>query len=616
MTSKALHNSKKLNNIVSVVDFEAAGDNTTDDTLTIQAAVNYCFENGRELYFPVGTYLTTNSITNLHAVKSSGPGKISRGTDTWSIEPEDDYSVNIIYCDDAGSDTNDGLSSEQPTRIGKAVDILSNVDGKGSSGVWRIQLLAGTYSQAAVYLSHLPYFKNRIQIWGADPVVLTPAQLVEGNAYEITVVGDTNWTDIGATQATVGTVFIKDNTTATGTGRAIDKNAVPTSIWSGASNSTGAINIVATNPTTLTRSTHNTVGLHIKNVKFYNWAAGVNPIYLYGEGTHYLENCHLDTFAGEGIVLGRGYTTMAHGVIKNSTGGTAITVTDEAILVTYSGVGRFVTFDTCKVGIHYTNSSLGFMTRCKFKNISNCAVLSTSYSRVRYSGNDFSLIGTNYQAVLKVGGILFEDVADTPNIYPTIIPGKPLVQFLGGVTAANPDTVNSPGAITNANKSPIYLHKYSTGSIDISNKSGQTVNLSTTNTSWVPFVISDWLLLSKGALLKVDVYVELDQGSSGLLVLDRAVSGIEQIFLNLENSGTTRIKKGTISIHMPNPSDGKLLIETECTKSDDYKYELSIPNYVNGLTGNVDTLIPLNLFWKPLNQYNAKFVSMRSYIEM
>ena len=42
---------------VSVKDFGAAGDGVTDDTLSIQTAVN-CLPAGGRLRFPEGTYLT------------------------------------------------------------------------------------------------------------------------------------------------------------------------------------------------------------------------------------------------------------------------------------------------------------------------------------------------------------------------------------------------------------------------------------------------------------------------------------------------------------------------------------------------------------------------------
>jgi len=54
----------KLRESVSVKDFGAVGDGTTDDTAAIQAAVNYCIPNQRRLYVPAGNYKTTASITH------------------------------------------------------------------------------------------------------------------------------------------------------------------------------------------------------------------------------------------------------------------------------------------------------------------------------------------------------------------------------------------------------------------------------------------------------------------------------------------------------------------------------------------------------------------------
>jgi len=53
----------KLRESVSVKDFGATGNGTTDDTAAIQAAVLYCYTNGVKLYFNDGSYLLSNSIT-------------------------------------------------------------------------------------------------------------------------------------------------------------------------------------------------------------------------------------------------------------------------------------------------------------------------------------------------------------------------------------------------------------------------------------------------------------------------------------------------------------------------------------------------------------------------
>lgn len=57
----------KLGDVVSVKDFGAKGDGTTDDTSAIQAAINYCAadvqQGARALYIPAGEYKTTSPLS-------------------------------------------------------------------------------------------------------------------------------------------------------------------------------------------------------------------------------------------------------------------------------------------------------------------------------------------------------------------------------------------------------------------------------------------------------------------------------------------------------------------------------------------------------------------------
>jgi len=54
----------KLRDCVSVKDFGAVGDGVTDDTLQVQAAINHVASiGGGEVYFPPGSYRTTQTIT-------------------------------------------------------------------------------------------------------------------------------------------------------------------------------------------------------------------------------------------------------------------------------------------------------------------------------------------------------------------------------------------------------------------------------------------------------------------------------------------------------------------------------------------------------------------------
>lgn len=137
--------SEKLKEWVSVKDFGVLG-NGTDETTKVQAAVTYCFTSGAHLYWPAGTYLTTASINNFHAVKHSGPGAVQRGSDLFYVDP-DTATTNRIYVSTSGSSGNDGLSASQPiSTLQLAVDKLPNY-GPVLEGTWAIQLAAGTYAR-------------------------------------------------------------------------------------------------------------------------------------------------------------------------------------------------------------------------------------------------------------------------------------------------------------------------------------------------------------------------------------------------------------------------------------------------------------------------------------
>ena len=66
----------KLREIVSVKDFGAKGDGTTDDTAAIQAAITYANSiGGAIVWLPPGTYKTTSTLAMAKYVTLQGPGK-------------------------------------------------------------------------------------------------------------------------------------------------------------------------------------------------------------------------------------------------------------------------------------------------------------------------------------------------------------------------------------------------------------------------------------------------------------------------------------------------------------------------------------------------------------
>lgn len=138
--------SDRFSDVVNVKDFGAVGDGVTDDTAKIQAAVTACVASGDWLYWPKGTYLTTASISNFHAVRHVGPGAVQRGSDTFWISPSDSQ-TNRIYVSVDGS--SDGLAATSPAAVATA---LSSLESRGYlKGTWRIVFAAGTYPGGYVF---------------------------------------------------------------------------------------------------------------------------------------------------------------------------------------------------------------------------------------------------------------------------------------------------------------------------------------------------------------------------------------------------------------------------------------------------------------------------------
>jgi hypothetical protein len=144
----------KLQEIISIFDSigsNADGTGATDYQVGIVAAVAEAFARGAILSWPHGvggvTYLTTATIPNLHDVRHIGPGKIKRGTDTFTVVPKD-ADTNKLYValvGDGGLAANDGLTSSQPMLLlQNAFDALVDY-GPVLEGTWDIALAAGSY---------------------------------------------------------------------------------------------------------------------------------------------------------------------------------------------------------------------------------------------------------------------------------------------------------------------------------------------------------------------------------------------------------------------------------------------------------------------------------------
>jgi hypothetical protein len=172
----------KLAEFVSVKDFGAVGDGVVDDTAEVQAAVTHCFSTGDQLYWPEGTYLTTASISNFHAVRHVGPGVVQRGANLFYAAPVGSQQ-NTLFVSSSGSASNDGLSSSHPTTTQAAATALGNY-GPVLNGNWHISVAAGTYARPQMFFPTGLTSRNNIYVYGptTGDFRSTPTAIFDGQS--------------------------------------------------------------------------------------------------------------------------------------------------------------------------------------------------------------------------------------------------------------------------------------------------------------------------------------------------------------------------------------------------------------------------------------------------
>jgi len=116
----------KLRDVVSVKDFGATGDGTTDDTVAIQAALADAVTNNRCLYFPAGTYLVTSNLT------VPTPANVQRG---FTILGENKHNGSIINFSGAAVTT--GLTFSSSVSVYQFWGTISELQITCASGAKR-----------------------------------------------------------------------------------------------------------------------------------------------------------------------------------------------------------------------------------------------------------------------------------------------------------------------------------------------------------------------------------------------------------------------------------------------------------------------------------------------
>lgn len=318
----------RLRETLSVGDFAAVGDGSTNNDTTIAAAVANALLTGRDIYWPDGDYLTTTSIANFHDVKHLGPGRIKRGSDTWYITPTGTQ-TNIIYVGAPNLTANDGLGSGEATNISTAFNRMRGIGDKAQDGQWRIQMLVGTITSTGITIPNMPTFRNRLQVWGAD-VALT---------------------------------------------------AVPTSIWDGTSS---AVNYAIRGDWSNNMCT---AFFHFKNIKFINWdnAGLAGAIVIWAAGDVLSENIHTDNCS-----IGEWYrqcqARVTYGRCDNAaTYGVAVQYGASGNIGNLSGGGK--TFTNCAECINIGRNTTSYIQGCDLSG--DTLIVVSRVSRIRPQGNTY-----------------------------------------------------------------------------------------------------------------------------------------------------------------------------------------------------------------------------------
>lgn len=169
---------------VNPKDWGAVGDGATSDQTAVAAAVAAAFADGRRMFWPDGTYLTTATIPNLHDVVHRGPGVVSRGASLFYVEPISTQ-TNTLYVATTGSNTNDGLTASEPMlTIQNAVDKIVGTRRSPCVNPWVINAAAGTYNNAVLLPDGMFLSNSYLTIAGPTvaSIVTVPTLILDGTA--------------------------------------------------------------------------------------------------------------------------------------------------------------------------------------------------------------------------------------------------------------------------------------------------------------------------------------------------------------------------------------------------------------------------------------------------
>ncbi len=178
---------RAADSLINVKDYGAIGDNVTDDTTAINAAL--VVAQGRKLTFPKGQYKVTGNLVNFWGALPVGEGSIVRGAEEYFITPTNTSTLvqtSTMWANyTTGVDTNDGLFSVSPVKTLNKIyrDMLRRLTPEQANGGYWKARLSGAF-QGGLNMSALPEFAWGVTFEGDALVAGAPVTVInyDGNS--------------------------------------------------------------------------------------------------------------------------------------------------------------------------------------------------------------------------------------------------------------------------------------------------------------------------------------------------------------------------------------------------------------------------------------------------
>ena len=181
----------KFAETVSVKDFGATGDGTTDDTAAIQAAITACQTSGSSLHIPAGTYKTTSTLNITSQIVMFGDGSRSSIINFYSSATTN-FAILISLADNSsviGLDIGHiGFVCNAGAAVGSAISMTTTATNSAISqstihDLYIINVTIGIKLDGVIYMSAFA----RITIGGSSGGTVTQYGIYSVNSLSQTI---------------------------------------------------------------------------------------------------------------------------------------------------------------------------------------------------------------------------------------------------------------------------------------------------------------------------------------------------------------------------------------------------------------------------------------------